>query len=36
MLGFFFPLTKNVVLDKIEISDFNLSTAGEENDIFIF
>jgi len=32
----FFLLTKNFFLDKTEISDFNLNTAVEENDIFIF
>lgn len=32
----FFLLTKNFLLDKTEISDFNPNTAVEENDIFIF
>lgn len=36
MFGVFLFLTKNFILHKIKISDFNPNIDVEENDIFIF
>lgn len=36
MFGVFLFLTKNFLLDKTKISDFNPNTDIDENDIFIF